>query len=216
MTGGSRGIGRAICERLESDGVRVIAPSRDELDLSELDSVRSFCKGHLKGQVDILVNNAGENIIQPILEIDYENWSRIQTINLGAVLILKQAFAPQMIERRWGRILNVASLFSFLSRDGRGAYTASKSGLTGLTRTAAIEWAAHGVLVNALSPGFVNTELTKRNNSPERIVQIAQSIPAQRLCEPGEIAEVATFLVSEKNTYLTGQNIVVDGGFSII
>lgn len=216
VTGASRGIGLAIASRLEQEGYRLITPSRSELDLSDLNSIKSFRAANQNTKIDILVNNAGENIVQPLVEIDFETWNRIQTINLDSAFLLTQHFGRQMCERKWGRILNIASLFSFLTKAGRGSYTASKHALVGLTRTAAIEWSSSGVMVNSLSPGFVNTELTRKNNSRERITEISALIPAGRLGEPAEIAEVAAFLVSKKNSYLTGQNIVVDGGISVI
>jgi 3-oxoacyl-[acyl-carrier protein] reductase len=216
VTGASRGIGFAIANRLERDGVRILTPTREALDLSNLDSVRNFISVNSETKVDILVNNAGENIVQPLAEIDFPTWDRIQTINLNSAFLLTQNFGKRMCDRGWGRILNVASLFSFLTKSGRASYTASKSALVGLTRTAAVEWSSSGVLVNSLSPGFVNTELTRKNNSPEKIAEISAQIPIGRLSEPSEIAEVAAFLVSQKNSYLTGQNIVVDGAYSVI
>ncbi len=216
ITGASRGIGAAIAEHLGCGGFEVFAPKRADLDLSDLDSVRNFISQFSNQNFDILINNAGENVVQGLAQIDYKTWERVQNINLNSSFLLMQGFGPEMVKRKWGRILNVASLFSFLTREGRGAYTASKSALAGLTRTAAVEWSEHNVLVNSLSPGFVDTELTRKNNSPERIAEICKAIPIGRMCTPMEIAEVAGFLVSDRNTYITGQNIVVDGGFSIL
>ena len=219
VTGAARGIGRAISEKLSHEGYAVITPTRSEMDLSDLSSVRRYCETLAQGEtkeIQVLINNAGENVVQPLGDIDYETWARIQNINLNSAFLLTQFFGRKMVQAGFGRILNVASLFSFLTREGRASYSASKSALTGLTRTAAAEWSKNGVLVNALSPGFVDTELTRKNNSPERIQEIARSIPAGRLCKPEEIAEAAYFLVSEANTYITGQNIVVDGGYSIL
>ena len=119
-----------------------------------------------------------------------------------------------MCEQNFGRIVG-SSIFSFLSREGRASYATSKAGLLGLTRTAAVEWAAKNVLVNAVSPGYVDTALTRKNNTPERIAQILETIPARRMASVEEIAEVVYFLSSRQNSYLTGQNIVVDGGFSL-
>nr|WP_256386933.1 SDR family oxidoreductase [Microcystis sp. MC19] len=178
--------------------------------------VQKFVAEHSSDSVDILVNNAGENVVQPLAEVDFQTWSTIQNINLNAPFLLMQHFGVGMCQKRNGRILNIASLFSFLSKAGRASYTSSKSGLLGLTRTAAIEWAPYNVMVNCLSPGFVNTELTRKNNTDEKIKEISSLIPAGRMAEPSEIAKTAAFLVSEENSYLTGQNIVVDGGISIL
>jgi 3-oxoacyl-[acyl-carrier protein] reductase len=155
-------------------------------------------------------------VVQPLAEVDFQTWSTIQNINLNAPFLLMQHFGVGMCQKRNGRILNIASLFSFLSKAGRASYTSSKSGLLGLTRTAAIEWAPYNVMVNCLSPGFVNTELTRKNNTDEKIKEISSLIPAGRMAEPSEIAKTAAFLVSQENSYLTGQNIVVDGGISIL
>ena len=216
VTGASRGIGKAIAKRLEEGGFKIVTPTRAELDLSDLKSVQAYLLKNQELKIDVLVNNAGENIVQNFADIDLQTWTRIQNINLNSTFLLTQAFGKKMVEHQWGRVLNVASLFSFLTREGRGSYTASKTALLGLTRTAAVEWSKHNVLVNALSPGFVDTELTRKNNSPERIAEICKAIPLGRMSTPAELAETAYFLVSEQNTSLTGQNIVVDGGYSIL
>ena len=120
-----------------------------------------------------------------------------------------------MAANNWGRIVNVASLFSFLTKVGRGPYSASKAGLLGMTRAAAVEWAKGGVLVNAISPGFIDTDLTRKNNTQEAINLIVGQIPIGRLARPSELFPLVRFLISEENTYITGQNFVIDGGFSI-
>ena len=216
ITGGSRGIGKAIATRLEKGGFKVVCPKRSELDLSNLESVQAFISNNTHLTIDILINNAGENLIQNIMDIDASTWNTIQNTNLNSAFLLMQGFGKKMVERRFGRILNIASIFSFLTREGRASYTTSKSALVGLTKTAAVEWSKYNVLVNALSPGYVNTELTQKNNSPARIEELCKEIPIGRMASPEEIAEIAFFLVSESNTYLTGQNIVVDGGFSLV
>jgi 3-oxoacyl-[acyl-carrier protein] reductase len=109
--------------------------------------------------------------------------------------------------------VNIGSAFSVVSHEGRAAYSSAKSGLLGLTRTAAIEGGADGVLVNAVAPGYVRTDLTEQNNTPERIAEICEAIPMGRLAEPEEVAKLVTFLASEDNTYVTGQLISIDGGF---
>ena len=135
-------------------------------------------------------------------------------VNLVAPLRLIRGLAPGMVARGYGRIVNLSSIWGQVSRPRRVTYALTKSGLNGLTRTLAVELAAHNVLVNAVAPGYVNTELTRQNNSPQEIDAICQTIPARRLAEPAEIAEVVAFLCSEKNSYITGQTIVVDGGFT--
>jgi 3-oxoacyl-[acyl-carrier protein] reductase len=120
-----------------------------------------------------------------------------------------------MVARGFGRVVNVSSCWSLLGRRGRAPYAASKAGLDALTRTAALEYGVGGVLVNSVCPGFVNTELTRRNNSPEEIARVAEQTALGRLARPEEVAELAFWLGSEKNTYVTGQMVVVDGGFVI-
>lgn len=214
ITGGGRGIGRAIAEFYSARGYLVMTPSRAELDLSSKASVEDFIS---KGgsTVDVLVNNAGENKIGSLDNLDLDDWDRILRTNLTAPMLLIRATARHMISQGWGRVVNISSCYSMVSRAGRGPYTASKSGLNGLTRTAALEYAAHGVLINALCPGFVETDMTRVNNSPEQIATLCELIPLGRLANPDEIARGVYFLGSEENTYMTGQAIVLDGGFLI-
>lgn len=215
ITGGSRGIGKAISECLAKSGYNVISPTRKELDLANHSSVMRFIES-CNYDIDILINNAGQNVVQPLVEIDFLTWQRTHEVNLHSAFMLTQAFGKKMITRNWGRIVNVASIFSSVTRAGRAAYTSSKFGLVGLTKTAALEWAAHNILVNSVSPGFVDTELTRMNNSPEKIQEICNNLPIRRLAKPEEIAEIVQFLVSDTNTYLTGQNIIADGGYTLV
>ncbi|MFM7291194.1 MAG: SDR family NAD(P)-dependent oxidoreductase [Planctomycetia bacterium] len=214
VTGGGRGIGAAIVARLRADGHQVDTPSRQELDLASMASIDAFLDRHRDDPIDVLVNNAGINILRSIEEIDDATWQEMMQVNLTAALRLTQAFAPGMAARGWGRILNVASIFAVVTRERRGAYSMTKASLAALTRTAAVEFGPRGVLVNALAPGYVDTELTRRNNPPEALKAIEDSIPLRRMARAEELAEVAAFLVSDRNTYLTGQTVLVDGGFT--
>lgn len=214
ITGGARGIGAAIAARLREDGHRVRTPSRDELDLAAPASIDGFIARHGDETIDVLINNAGINILRSIEDIDDAAWQAMMQVNLTAALRLTQAFAPRMAARRWGRILNVASIFAVVTRERRAAYSMTKAALASLTRTAAIEFGPSGVLVNALAPGYVDTELTRRNNPPEALKAIEASIPLHRMAQAAELAEVAAFLVSGRNSYLTGQTVLVDGGFT--
>lgn len=216
ITGGARGIGAAICARLENAGYRVIAPPRGSLDLASRTSIDSYLAAHGSDAVDILINNAGINTLRAIPEIDAATWAEMVQVNLSSALRLTQAFAPGMAERGWGRILNVVSIFALVTRERRAAYSMTKAALAALTRTTAVEFGPGGVLVNALAPGYVDTELTRRNNSPEAIAAIEAGIPLRRMAQPAELAEVAAFLVSNSNSYLTGQTVVVDGGFTCL
>lgn len=121
-----------------------------------------------------------------------------------------------MMERRYGRIVNISSVWAVVTKAGRLMYSTAKAGLGGMTRTLSVELAPYNVLVNALAPGYVNTELTRRNNTGAEIEAIERTIPVGRLAEPEEIAEVAAFLASDRNSYVTGQIIMVDGGFTCL
>jgi NAD(P)-dependent dehydrogenase (short-subunit alcohol dehydrogenase family) len=216
VNGGSRGIGAAIVEELLRRGVKVLAPSRQELDLADSESVSRFVEGRAEECVDILVNNAGINPIRSLEDITEDAWEETYEINLHSPFRLIQAFAPGMKKRGWGRVVNISSMFSLVTKEKRAIYSATKSGLNGLTRTLAVELGANGILVNAVCPGYVETELTRQNNSPDDLERIAATIPLRRLAQPEEIARFVGFLCSDENTYITGQMLVADGGFTCL
>lgn len=216
LTGGSRGIGAAIAARLRAAGHTVHTPLRRELDLSSSESIERFLREHGEDRIDVLVNNAGINVLRSISDIEAATWHSMLQVNLTAALRLTQAFAPGMSARGWGRILNVSSIFAVVTHERRGAYSMTKAALASLTRTSAVEFGPGGVLVNALAPGYVDTELTRQNNPPEAIVAIEASLPLRRMAKAEELAEVAAFLVSSANSYITGQTIVADGGFTCL
>ena len=141
---------------------------------------------------------------------------KIQNINVYGPFLLAKAFGVKMIEKKWGRIINIASIWSIVSRSGRLSYSTSKMALLGLNKTLAIEWAKHNVLVNCISPGFTLTELTATTNTKEELKIIENTIPQNRLALPEEIANCVLFLSSDLNTYITGQNIAIDGGYTAI
>jgi 3-oxoacyl-[acyl-carrier protein] reductase len=134
-------------------------------------------------------------------------------INLTAPLLLIKHFAPMMARKSWGRIVNISSIYGLISRPGRGAYSSSKAGLNGLTRTAALEYAEAGILVNAVCPGFVETDLTRQNTTQAQIEVLRQQVPLKRLGAPEDIASAVFYLGSDQNTFVTGQTVVADGGF---
>lgn len=214
LTGGARGIGAAIAVELGKRGWVVLAPRREDLDLASAESVEAYLAKE-SPVVDALVNNAGENPISPLVTLSRDAWLLAQQVNLASPLRLIQHCAVGMRARGGGRIVNMSSCYSFVTRAGRAAYSASKAGLNSLTRSAALELAADNILVNAVCPGFVETELTARNNSAEQIHQLLQGVPLGRLGRPEEIAKFVAFLISDDNTYLTGQTIPIDGGFLI-
>jgi NAD(P)-dependent dehydrogenase (short-subunit alcohol dehydrogenase family) len=212
VTGASRGIGAAIAKVLTREGARVLTPTRSEMDLSDTSSIERYVNS-IDGSLDILVNNAGINFLAGLDELDPAWLNETLQINLAAPLLLMRLVAEHMRANRYGKIVNLSSIWSIVSKERRVAYAASKSAINGVTRTLALELGPHGVLINAIAPGYVNTELTRQNNSPEQIQAISNNIPLHRLAEPEEIAEMVAFLCSEKNSYMTGQVIVVDGGY---
>ena len=212
VTGASRGIGAAIREAFLAAGAEVLAPSRAECDLASLASTRAYLD-RLEDRVDILVNCAGMNRLAALEELESGLLAETLRIHLESPAQLIRALAPAMRERRWGRILNISSIWAGRAKARRGAYAAAKAGLESLTRVLALELAPDNVLVNALAPGFVDTDLTRANNTPEERAALAAAVPLGRLAQPAELAQAALFLCSPRNTYITGQTLVADGGF---
>lgn len=214
VTGGSRGIGRVVVDELVKIGFDVLSPLRADLDLSDLKSVEAFASANNEYVPDLVVLNAGENLPSLIGETSLDSWRRTIDINLNSSFLLIRDFGSKMIKRGSGRIVVVSSCYSFRARKGRVAYSSSKAGLNALVRSAALEFAAHGVLVNAVCPGFVLTDLTKTNNSEIEIKNLESQIPLGRLAQPIEVADLILFLGLQTNTYITGQTLIVDGGFT--
>jgi NAD(P)-dependent dehydrogenase (short-subunit alcohol dehydrogenase family) len=231
VTGASRGIGAAIAQELKHQGWRVIGTATDSkrpelqsltsvdewwsVDFSKDDETQLFCEKlkHVSG-LGALVNNAGINVIKPQQDATWSDFETIERVNLRAPYFAAQAAAVNLAANGGGKIVNIASIWSVISKEWRTLYSTTKTGLVGMTRSMSVEWAARGVLVNAVSPGFVMTDLTKASLSPEQREEMQQRVPMKRFAEPEEIAKVVAFLCSASNTYLTGQNIVVDGSFT--
>lgn len=214
ITGGSRGIGKAIASKFEEYGYEVVTPTRQELDLQNKSSVQAFVDARKGECFDVIVNNAGINDINKIENVTDEEINNMITINLVAPIMLLRGFTGAMKKQHYGRIVNIGSIWAVVSKGGRCVYSATKNGIHGVTNTLSVELAEDNILVNTVCPGFTLTELTKKNNTPEEIARISDDIPMKRMAQPEEIAEVVYFLCSEQNTYLTGQKIVVDGGFT--
>ena len=214
ITGGSRGIGKATAEKFRSCGYEVVTPTRQERNLTDGASIAAYIEKNKDVYFDVIVNNAGCNDIHEIEDITDEEIDQMMALNLVAPIKLIRGFAGKMKENQYGRIVNIGSIWAVVSKPGRCVYSATKNGIHGVTNTMAVELAPYNILVNTVCPGFTMTELTKKNNTPEQIAEISRDIPMQRMAKPCEMAEVIYFLCSEQNTYLTGQKITVDGGFS--
>ncbi len=235
VTGASSGIGLAIAEALAGAGAKVVLVARRAAELAaaakkiggaaaalpcDLAERRALFACAEKaptffGAPDIVVNAAGVNIRRPMLEISEQDWDATLRINLEAPFFLAQKLAPAMIARRWGRILNIASLQSVRAFGNSGPYGASKGGLAQLTRAQAEAWSRHGVNANAIAPGFFATPLTAPVvNDPARWQAMADKTFIGRNGELADLAGTAVYLCSPASDYVTGQTIFVDGGFS--
>jgi NAD(P)-dependent dehydrogenase (short-subunit alcohol dehydrogenase family) len=214
VTGASRGLGKVFAEQLVKDGMRVLTPDHQELDLLSNMSIDQYVSS-LAEPIGILVNNAGINRINQTAFSDPDLEDTLQ-VNLIGPMRLARGLIPGMIERRYGRIVNISSIWSIVARPGRITYAISKSGLNGYTRSLAVDLAPYNILVNAVAPGYVNTELTRQNNTEQDLQLICEAIPMKRLAEPIEIARLVSFLCSEENSYLTGQCLVIDGGYTCL
>lgn len=213
LTGASRGIGQAIFKKLNKEKYQIIAPTRQELDLKYDLSINQLIDKYQNLNIDILINNAGINFPQWIEELPDQNIQDHIQVNLISPIKLIRVFVPHMKKQRWGRIVNISSMFGIVARGKQTMYTATKHGINGVTKALALELGPHNILINSVCPGFVKTDLVKRN-PPEKIAALIKDVPLGRLAEPEEIAELVSFLISDKNTYITGANIIIDGGFT--
>jgi 3-oxoacyl-[acyl-carrier protein] reductase len=161
-----------------------------------------------------VINNAGINSPSSFESIDSERFLEIQQVNVLAPMEICRAAIPHMVKQKWGRIVNISSVWSKISKEQRAPYSASKFALDGMTLALAIEYAKHNVLANCVAPGFVDTDMTRGILGDEGINKLMQVVPIGRLAQPAEIATFVVWLASESNTYITGQNIAVDGGFT--
>ena len=214
ITGSSRGIGKAIKTFFEEKGIFVYAPSRSEMDLRSNASIRRYISSI--EDVDILINCAGINDLASISEMTDEKLQETLQINTISQAILIQSVSEGMKKKGFGRIVNFASIWCDFSKERRIMYSISKAAVKGLTTSSAVELSKFNILTNAIAPGFVNTEMTSKNNTEEQIEKLAQSLPIKRLAQPEEIAKFVYFLASEDNSFITGQTIFIDGGFSCV
>lgn len=237
VTGGSKGLGKAMARGFAEAGADIVISSRheDELrpaleeilkgtgrrgkymvaDMSKRDDVKRLAKFALDqmGKVDILINNAGTNIPQAIDVIKDEDWDAVMEINLNSVMALTRALVPGMKERRWGRVIHISSIMGFVSKEGRNAYSVTKSALLGLARANALDLGKFGITVNCLAPGPFLTDLPARLLSDEEKRDFTKMTALDRWGEPDELIGPALLLASDAGSYITGQTLVVDGGW---
>jgi NAD(P)-dependent dehydrogenase (short-subunit alcohol dehydrogenase family) len=214
VLGGKGDIGSAITQKLSMHEVEVTSVGRSDFDLTSPNQIASYFKEN-GNQFDVLIHSGGLNNPKTFEELTDSQIRESLDANVLGFLDVVRELIPCWKKSGFGRILVISSLYGFLARKGRLPYVMSKHALNGAVKTLAIELAPYGVLVNALSPGYIATKLTYKNNSAEAIEHLTSGIPIGRMGEPDDIAEVAWFLCSKSNRYINGQDIVVDGGYSI-
>jgi 3-oxoacyl-[acyl-carrier protein] reductase len=234
ITGGTRGIGKSIVDVFMKAGASVLVTGtkKDEidrlnikkdsdrihylyLDFSLEESVNEFVNKILPNHnINILINNAGINKIDLNMNTTNDDYDLLNNVNLKGPYVLSREVSKRMNENGFGRIVNITSIWSVISRPGRTLYSLTKWGIVGLTKTLSTELADKNILVNSVAPGFTKTELTESTNTLEERNTIKSLIPVRRFADPIEIANLVLFLSSDLNTYITGQNIVIDGGYT--
>lgn len=239
VTGGTKGLGLAMAHALAQAGANIALCSRNlteakeaargiadasgrraegfETDITRRDSVEQLARSieQSLGTVDILINNAGCNIRKPIHELTEEDWDFVVDTSAKGSFLCSKAFMPGMIERKWGRVILLGSIMSFVSLPGRAAYATAKAALLGLGRTLALEGAPHGVTVNLICPGPFETPMNRvLMNDPEAYKAFLAKIPLGRWGQPEELGGLAVFLCSPAAAFVTGTSIVIDGGWT--
>ena len=212
LFGGHGDIGSAIYKKFIQNGYEVFAPSSKEVDLADFTQIENYLAS-LPDGIDTLIFSAGHNNPAEIGTLSVEEMKKTWYINCLSWAFICSKLRPSLEKNGNGYILAVSSLYGTISREGRAAYAMSKHALNGLIQTLALELGAAGIKCNTLSPGFVYTKMTEKNNTPSMIETIERKIPLGKMASVEDIAEVAFFLASAKNTYITGQDIIVDGGF---
>ena len=239
VTGASKGLGAAIAVGLAKAGAQLALCARNreglaetraaveaaggeartfEMDVLSRASVRDAVSAAVAemGRIDILVNNAGVNVRKPTLELAEEEWDRVVDTNLMGYFLVAQAVGAHMVARRSGQVINVSSIFGAVGMNSQLAYAASKGGVVQLTKVMAIEWAPHGVTVNAVGPTYFETPLVAAlRNDPERFQFINERTPMGRWGQPEELVGTIVYLAAPASDFVTGQTVYVDGGWTI-
>ncbi len=239
ITGAGRGIGRACALRAAAEGAHVVVADLDlaaakrvaeevralgrqavplRVDVTRAAEVQAMVEQtvHALGRVDVLVNNAGVIGPGPSETLSEAEWDRVVAVDLKGVFLCSQAAGRQMIAQRRGKIVSIASIAAWAGFPMRASYNASKAGVVALTQVLACEWAKYGIRVNAVGPGYVNTDIVKQGLElgVVTLADIERRTPLGRLAEPDEIARAVVFLASDEASYITGQTLFVDGGWT--
>jgi NAD(P)-dependent dehydrogenase (short-subunit alcohol dehydrogenase family) len=235
ITGAAAGIGRQVAEQFAAAGATLALIDRSEsiadiasnlgevhrgwiADISDPESVAATANKILSqfGRVDILVNNAGIGPLAPAEDFPLETWDKTMAVNLRGAFLVARAFAPDMLARGQGRIVNLASQAAVIGIEGHVAYCASKAGVIGMTNCMALEWGPRGVTVNAISPTVVETELGLTGWAGEKGERARAAIPTRRFARPAEIACAIMYVASREAAMVNGANLLIDGGYTII
>ena len=214
ITGGARGIGAAVSTELRLANLEILELDSGVFDLGNRGQRTSWLSSQIRIP-GVLILNAGINRPANFEEQSEEDFLRILEVNLVSNREILHKVLPTMAEHGFGRVVFMSSLYSAKVRQGRSSYSISKAGAEALMRSVAVEYAHRGVLANSVAPGFVSTELTYQNNTESEIKKITERIPMKRFAESSEVGKVVAFLVSDANSYITGQTIRVDGGLSL-
>ena len=228
ITGGLGGFGSAIIKKFISHKCNVITTTTKKykqkksknlriiyLDFNDENSLSHFDTEINKiNKIDFFINNAGINIIDKIYEVKKDDLKKISNVNLIGPIWLTKLISLKMKKKKFGRIINISSIFGKVSCEKRSLYSSTKFGLIGLTKATSLDLAKYNILVNSISPGYFKTQLTKKILGKKEIKEILKKIPLNRLGKPQEVANLCLFLCSNLNSYITGENIVIDGGFT--
>ena len=239
ITGGTRGLGRVMATALAEAGADIAITGRTlascQQAAAEVSSIagrqcRAYAADVTKsadvdrlvasveadfGRVDILINNAGTNIRGPVEQLTEADWDAVVDTNLKGPFLCARAVGPKMVQRGWGRVINLGSVLGVIALPGRAPYASSKAGIINLTRVLALEWAGTGVTANAICPGAFGTEMNRQLlDDPVKYQEFVKRIPMGRWGEPDELAGAAVFLASDASSYVTGSALFVDGGWT--
>tara|TARA_B100001939_G_C16865704_1_gene583978 strand:+ start:152 stop:856 length:705 start_codon:yes stop_codon:yes gene_type:complete len=227
ITGASRGIGLEIAKSYYNGGYSVLTTSTSnwmhkninprehfQVNFNNEESMDAFLKKLKKYEIDILINNAGINKIDSFVNVKLEDFIKIQNVNVIAPFRICQVVIPKMKKKKFGRIVGLSSIWGKRSKEFRSSYSASKFAIDGLIKAIALEYSKHGILANSVAPGFIDTELTRKILTKDQINYLTSLVPIKRFGTSEEVAKFIKWLGSKENTYITAQNLAIDGGYT--